>query len=38
MGLLLVWSFIIIVLIKLRDIFIIGKSVTDDLKEEIQNP
>ncbi len=38
MGLLLVWSFIIIVLIKLRDIFIIGKSVKDDLKEEIQNP
>jgi hypothetical protein len=37
-GLLLVWSFIIVVLMKLRDIFVIGKSVTDGFKEEIQNP
>jgi len=36
-GLISVWSFIIIVLIKLRDIFIIGKSVTNDPKEEINN-
>jgi len=36
-GLLSVWSFIIIVLLKLRDIFIVGKSVTNDLKEEINN-
>jgi hypothetical protein len=33
-GLLLVWSFIIFVLFKLRDIFIIGEAVTSNDKEE----
>jgi hypothetical protein len=34
LGLLLVWSFIMLVLLKLRDIFIIGHSVETDLKEK----
>lgn len=35
-GLLLVWSFIVIVLLKLRDIFIIGKSIPSGQNEEKQ--
>jgi len=33
-GLILVWSFIMVVLLKLRDIFIIGHAVESELKEE----
>jgi hypothetical protein len=32
-GLILVWSFIFVVLFKLRDIFIIGESMDDETKE-----
>jgi len=34
LGLLLVWSFIMLVLLKLRDIFVIGRAVETDLTEE----
>jgi hypothetical protein len=36
-GLLIAWSFIFIVLIKLRDIFIIGHSITSEIRKETNN-